>query len=42
MSVSLNQYRGEIESFYNRSSSQIIELTISLFDTLVNFTENVY
>ena len=26
----LNQYRGEIESFYNRSTSQITELTIFL------------
>ena len=29
--VSLNQYRGEIGSFYNRSTSQITELTISLY-----------
>ena len=41
MPVSLNQYRGEIGSFYNRSTSQITELTISLFNILVNFTENV-
>ena len=41
MPVSLNQYCGEIGSFYNRSSSQITELTISLFNILVNFTENV-
>ena len=39
--VSLNQYRGEIESFYNRSTSQITALTISLFNVLVNFLENV-
>ena len=26
----LNQYRGEIESFYNRSTSQITDLTIFL------------
>ena len=41
MPVSLNPYRGEIGSFYNRSTSQITELTISLFNILVNFTENV-
>ena len=41
MPVSLNQYRGEIGSFYNRSTSQITELTISLFNVLVNFTKNV-
>ena len=41
MPVSLNQYRGEVGSFYNRSTSQITELTISLFNILVNFTENV-
>ena len=41
MLVSLNQYREEIESFYNRSNSQITELTICLFNILVNFTENV-
>ena len=41
MPVSLNQYRGEIGSFYNLSTSQITELTISLFNILVNFTENV-
>ena len=41
MPVSLNQYRGEIGSFYNRSTSQITELTIFLFNILVNFTENV-
>ena len=40
MPVSLNQYRGEIGNFYNRSTSQITELTISLFNILVNFTEN--
>ena len=42
MLVSLNQYRGEIESFYNRSTSQITELTISLFNILVKFTDNVW
>ena len=41
MPVSLNQYRGEIGSFYNRSTSQITEMTISLFNILVNFTKNV-
>ena len=41
MPVRLNQYRGEIGSFYNRSTSQITELTISLFNILVIFTENV-
>ena len=41
MPVSLNQYRGEIGSFYNRSTCQITELTISLFNILVNFSENV-
>ena len=39
--VRLNQYRGEIESFYNRSTIQITELTISLFNFLLNFTKNV-
>ena len=41
MSVSLNQYRGEIGSFYDRSASQIIEMTVFLFNILVNFTKNV-
>ena len=41
MPVNLSQYRGEIGNFYNRSTSQITELTISLFNILVNFTENV-
>ena len=41
MPVSLNQYRGEIGIFYNQSITQVTELTISLFNTLVNFTENV-
>ena len=41
MPVSLNQYRGETGSFYNRSTSQITEMTISLFNILVNFTKNV-
>ena len=41
MPVSLNQYCGEIGSFYNQSTSQITELTINLFNILVNFTENV-
>ena len=40
MPVSLNQYRGEIGSFYNRSTSQMTELTISLLNILVIFTEN--
>ena len=39
MPVSLNQYRGEIGSFYIRSISQIID--ISLSNILVNFTKNV-
>ena len=41
MPVSLNQYRGEIGSFYNRSTSQITDMTISLSNILVNFTKNV-
>ena len=41
MPVSLNQYRGEIGSFYNRSTNQITEMTISLFNILVNSTKNV-
>ena len=41
MPVSLNQYHGEIGSFYNQSTNQITEMTISLFNILVNFTENV-
>ena len=41
MLVSLNQYRGEIGSFYNWLTSQITELTISLFKIIVCFTENV-
>ena len=42
MPVCLNQYRGEIGNFYNRSTSQITELTISLFNISVSFTENVF
>ena len=41
MSVSLNQYCGEIRSFYNRLTNQITELTNSLFNILANFTDNV-
>ena len=41
MPVSLNQYRGEIGSFYNRSTSQITDMTISFFNILVNFTKNI-
>ena len=41
MPVSLNQYREEIGSFYNRSTSQITELIIFLFNILVTFTKNV-
>ena len=41
MPVSLNQCREEIESFYNRSTCQITELTIFLFNILVNFTKHV-
>ena len=41
MPVSLNQHRGEIGSFYNRSSNQISKLTISLFNILVHFAKNV-
>ena len=41
MPVSLNQYRGEIGSFYNRSTSQITDMTISLSNILVNFTKNI-
>ena len=38
MSVSLDQYHGEIGSFYNQSTSQ----SISLFNILVYFTKNVF
>ena len=41
MPVSLNQNRGEIGSFYNRSTSQITDMTISLCNILVNFTKNI-
>ena len=41
MLVSLNQYRGEIGSFYNRSTIQMTEMTISLFNIIVNFIKNV-
>ena len=41
MKVSLNEHRGEIGSFYNRSTSQITEITISSLNILVNFTKNV-
>ena len=41
MSVSLNQYRGEIGSFYNLSASQIIDMTAFLFNIMVSFTKNV-
>ena len=41
MPVSLSQYRGEIGSFYNRSTSQITDMIISLFNILVNFTKTV-
>ena len=41
MPVSLSQYRGEIGSFFNRSTSQISEFTISLFNISVNFNESV-
>ena len=41
MPVSLNQYRGEIGSFYNRSTSQITDMTISLSNILLNFTKNI-
>ena len=37
----LNQYRGEIGSFYNRSTSQITELTIFFINILLKFTKNV-
>lgn len=40
MLVSLNQYHEENEGLHNQSTSQITELTFSLFDYLVNFTEN--
>ena len=40
MPVSSNQYRGEIGSFSNWSTSQITEMTISLFNILMNFTKN--
>ena len=41
MLVSLSQYHGEIGSFYNQSTSQITDMTISLSNILVNFTKNV-
>ena len=41
MPVSLNQYRGEIGSFYNRSTSQITDMTIYLSNILLNFTKNI-
>ena len=41
MKVSLNEYRGEIGSFYNRSTSQITDMTISLSNILLNFTKNI-
>ena len=41
MPISLNQFLGEIRGFSNRSTSQIIDLSISLFSIFVNFTENV-
>ena len=37
----LNQYRGEIGSFYNRPTSQITELTIFFINILLKFTKNV-
>ena len=37
----LNQYRGEIGSFYNRPTSQITELTIFLINILLKFAKNV-
>ena len=39
MPVSLNQYRGETGSFYNRSTSQITDMNISLPNILLNFTK---
>ena len=39
MPVSLNQERGEIGTFYNRPTSQITEMAVSLFNILVNFTK---
>ena len=42
MPVSLNQYRGEIGSFYNRSTSQITDMTISLSNILVNFPKRCF
>ena len=41
MSGSLNQYRGETGSFYNGSTSQITNMTISLSNILLNFTKNI-
>ena len=41
MPVGSNQYHGETGCSHNRSASQITELTISLFNILVNFTKNV-
>ena len=40
MQFSLNQYRGEIRGFHNRSTSQITDMTISLSKVLVHFTKN--
>ena len=39
MPVSLNQEHGEIGTFYNRPTSQITEMAVSLFNILVNFTK---
>ena len=39
--VSLNQCRWEIESFHNRSTRPITDLTISFFNIFVNFAKNV-
>ena len=40
--IPLNPCRGEIVSFYNPSTSQITELTISLFNIFVNFTKFLF
>ena len=40
--IPLNPCRGEILSFYNPSTSKITELTISLFNIFVNFTEFLF
>ena len=42
MPVSLNQCHGEIGSFHNQLTSQITELTISLFNIVLKITKNLF